>query len=281
LKDITIGFQIIAHYGDMPRMREAWIEAEELGVDRIYTSDHLNAVPIDVDLVFSPNDGSHNKTVKMNVFEATTIQAAMAATTSRVEIGCIVHSNSYRNPNMLAYIANTIEHISGGRFLLGIGSGYVKEDYDAFGYEYGTQKSRSLALERDIPIIIDRFSKLTPKPLHHIPLMIASMGEKIGLRTVAKYADIWHVYGPYQTMVEKAESLKRICKEEGRDINNIEFATYYWPHLMKGSDDTLDNYLKMGVKHVIVIAEGPNWDLGLLKEILAWRNAKAANVALV
>lgn len=274
MSNITIGFQLVANYGTMPAMRKAWMAAEELGVDRLYTSDHINAIPVDPELIQAANDGSHNNYVKGNIFEATTVQASMASTTQRAEIGCIVHANAYRNPNMLAYIANTIDHISGGRFILGIGTGFAQKDFEDFGYEYGTQTSRSLALDRDVPIILDRFTKLTPPPLHRIPLMLASMGEKIGLRTVAKYADIWHVYGPYQLMLQKAEVLKERCKEVGRDIGEIEFATNYWPNLMKGSEDTLDNYLKMGIRHIIVVAEGHNnWDMGLLREVLAWRKS--------
>jgi probable F420-dependent oxidoreductase len=271
-KNITIGFQLAAQYGDMKTMRNAWVKAEELGADRIYTSDHLCAVKVDSSHVSRVNTGEGSVTLEEKVFEATAIQAAMAVTTSRVQIGCNVHGNSYRNPNMMAYIANTIDHLSGGRFLLGMGTGYTKQDYDAFGYEYGTQNSRSLAFERDIPIILDRFTKLNPPPLHHIPIMIASMGEKIGMRTVARHADIWHFYGPYETMLAKAEVLKSICKEVGRDIKEIEFATNYWPSLLKGSNDTLEKYVEMGVKHIIVFAEGPNWDLGLLREVLAWRD---------
>jgi alkanesulfonate monooxygenase SsuD/methylene tetrahydromethanopterin reductase-like flavin-dependent oxidoreductase (luciferase family) len=273
MTDITIGCQLVAHYGEYARMREQWIKAEELGAQRLFASDHLHAIPIDPALLTGPNDGSHNTTVRMNVFEGTTIQAAMAATTSRAQIGCSVHSNAYRNPNMLAYIASTIDHISGGRFLLGLGTGFAKADFEAYGYEYGTQTSRSLALDRDIPIMLDRFTKLVPPPVHKIPIMVASMGEKIGLRTVAKYADIWHVYGSYELMLAKTEVLKNHCKEVGRDFNDIEIATNWWPDLMKGSEDTLENYLKMGAKHIMVVTQGPEWDLGLFRELAAWQKS--------
>ena len=273
MNNLTIGCQLVCHYGEYKTLRDQWVKAEELGADRLFASDHLHAIPIDPALLTGPNDGSHNTTVPMNVFEGTTIQAAMAATTSRAQIGCSVNCNAYRNPNMLAYISSTIDHISDGRFFLGIGTGFAKADFDAYGYEYGTQSSRSLALDRDIPVILDRFTKLMPPPKHKIPLMVASMGEKIGLRTVAKYADIWHVYGPFELMMAKTEVLKQHCKEVGRDFNEIEICTNWWPDLMKGSDDTLENYVKMGAGHIMVVTQGPNWDLGLFKELAAWHKS--------
>jgi len=95
---ITVGVHLPAQNGDYSRLKDAWTEAEDLGVDYIYTSDHF----------FPP---------LRQALEATSIQAAMAATTRRAQIGCLVHSNSFRNPNLLADIARTIDLISGGRFV--------------------------------------------------------------------------------------------------------------------------------------------------------------------
>jgi probable F420-dependent oxidoreductase len=269
MNGIKIGIQIIPQMGDMPLMRHRWLEAESLGADVIYTCDHFNAQQIDREAV---SGHAHTKTQDRGKnFEGIVIQAAMAATTTRAEIGCIVHANSYRNPNLMADMARTIDHISGGRFILGMGSGYLKADYDDYGYEYGTQKSRLEDLARDIPIIKARFEKLNPKPLRKIPLMIASMGEQIGMRIVAEHADMWHVYGHIDQIRHKIEVLKGLCAEIGRDFNEIELTTFYMPHVLGAEAGDPDKFVELGIRHIITATQGPDWDFGVLLELLAWR----------
>jgi probable F420-dependent oxidoreductase len=271
--DVSIGFHLVPQHGDMKDMRKAWMEAEELGVDSLYTADHFTAVIVDNDFATKNINGERGTTMRGKVFEATAIQAAMAVTTTRPKIGCIVHGNSYRNPNLLAHIANTIDHLSDGRFILGMGAGFLKADYDEFGYPFGTQTSRALDLARDVPIIKARIEELTPKPIGKIPIAIATMGEKIGMRIVAEHADIWHVYGPVDTVREKRDVLKRICGEVGRDFSEIQMMTSYIPEIFGGKDADPDLYLELGIQHFTVQAEGPRWDMGLLREMLAWRYA--------
>ena len=99
--------------------------------------------------------------------------------------------------------------------------------------------------------------------------MIASMGEKIGMRVVAEHADIWHLYGPIDKMAAKIEALQDICKKIGRDPNEIEIATNYTPSLLKDADP--DKYLALGITHLICLVQGPLWVRGLLREVLQWR----------
>jgi len=264
---VTIGCQITPQHGDMKRMRDAWMEAEALGVDRIYSADHFHAQN------FNLEDYAEGQMVLPEAgknFEGAMIQAAMAATTSRVEIGCLVHAIGYRNPNLLADMARTIDHISNGRFILGVGAGYLKEDYEEYDYPYGTQKERSLDLVKSIPVIKSRFEKLNPPPLRKIPLLIAAMGEKIGMPLVAEHADIWHVFGTREKVIEKCQYLDHLCQKIGRNPDEIEKSAYCIPHL-NPEDDPDVLYKEMGIKHLIGVASGPDWDLGPLKELLAWR----------
>jgi alkanesulfonate monooxygenase SsuD/methylene tetrahydromethanopterin reductase-like flavin-dependent oxidoreductase (luciferase family) len=273
MTDITVGLQLGCHQGEISRLRQAWVEAEEIGVDRLWGSDHCNAVVTDEEFMNNTNDGRHSRAQSLNVFEGATIQAAMAATTSRVEIGCMVYSNSYRNPRLLAYIANTIDQIAGGgRYILGVGTGFLKEDFAKLDIPYGTQKERSEQLARDVPIIRSHLEALIPAPVRRMPLLIATMGEKIGLPLAARQADMWHVYGPFEKIQAKTERLRELCGEQGRDPAEIELATYYAPHVINGREDTLENYVKLGINHIILVTEGPDWDLGGLREAVQWRD---------
>jgi alkanesulfonate monooxygenase SsuD/methylene tetrahydromethanopterin reductase-like flavin-dependent oxidoreductase (luciferase family) len=98
------------------------------------------------------------------------------------------------------------------------------------------------------------------------------MGERIGMRVVAEHADMWHVFGPIETIRAKIQVLRRLCDEVGRDFNEIELTTNYWPQIL-GRDDDPNIYLAEGIRHLVLVAEGPKWDLGQVREILAWRDS--------
>lgn len=263
-----IGFHLGPQHGDYPTMRRQWLAAEELGADALYSSDHFFAQAEEITV----REGERPPVTAGANFEGMTIQAAMAATTSRAEIGCLVHAIGYRNPNLLADMARTIDHISGGRFILGLGTGYLEQDYTEYGFDLGTQKQRSLELAEKLPVIRDRLGKLNPPPLRKMPLLIAAMGEKIGLRTVARHADIWHVYGAPDYVAGKIERLQEICLEEGRDFAEIELATWYIPEF--GLATPPDDSLAMGIHNIIHLQRGPDWDLGILRELLQWRDSR-------
>jgi len=265
---IKIGIQLPPQFGDLARMREAWIEAEALGVDRIYVADHFHAQMYTAESV---RDNAPAPTQYGKNYESTTVQAAIAATTSRAEIGCLVHANSYRNPNLMADIARTIDHISSGRYILGLGAGYLKLDYDEYGYEFGTAKSRMEDFVRNIPVIKARLNKLNPPPMRRMPLLIAAMGENVGMRLAAEHADIWHLYGELDKIAHKCAVFRSLCRERGRDPADVEISTHYFPDVPKNGSP--DAFVAIGIRHIIVASFGPDWDLGLLREMLEWRKA--------
>jgi alkanesulfonate monooxygenase SsuD/methylene tetrahydromethanopterin reductase-like flavin-dependent oxidoreductase (luciferase family) len=128
-------------------------------------------------------------------------------------------------------------------------------------------------LARDLPIIKARFEKLNPKPVRKIPILIASMGEKIGMRIVAEHADRWHVFGDNEKIQKKTEVLKTLCKEVGREFSEIELTSYFFPYLLEGRDANPQDQVDIGITHLIYPCQGPEWDLGPVRELVKWRDS--------
>lgn len=269
---VKVGLQLAPQHGAYEKMRDAWMEADSIGADVLWSADHFFAQEFSVEQIAA---AKNDRTGNAENYEGMCIQAAMAATTKRAQIGALIMAIGFRNPNLLADMARTIDHISGGRFILGLGAGYIQREYEEYGYEFGTQKSRLLDLEAAIPVIRNRFEKLNPPPVKKIPILIGSMGDKIGLRIVAQQADMWHMVGPMEKMRAKHKTLLKWCEEVGRDPSEIEVVANLLPQYFKDNDP--DILLKEhGIKHFNLLTIGPDWDLGLLREMLEWKKSVAA-----
>ncbi|MGZ4148743.1 MAG: LLM class F420-dependent oxidoreductase [Actinomycetota bacterium] len=240
-------------------LRAGWREADALGADSVWTWDHFYPL-------YGDRDGAH--------FEGWSLLAAIACDTTRVRFGALVTCNSYRNPELLADMARTVDHLSGGRLYLGIGAGWFERDYQEYGYGFGTAAWRLAQLEAALPRIESRLAKLDPPPVQEkLPILIGGGGEKVTLRLVAEHADAWNGFGPPDRYAWKNATLSEWCEKVGRDPAAIERTVLI-------DDDEVDRweeFLDAGATHLIVglgferdTAE--RFDLDPLRRLLAHRD---------
>jgi probable F420-dependent oxidoreductase len=255
---VKVSVQLGQGHADYTTSRNAWIAAEDIGVDAIFNCDHF----------FTSGDKPDGM-----FLEAWMSLAGFAEVTKRSQIGVLVSGNSYRNPNLLADMARTVDHISGGRLILGIGSGWAERDYVEYGFEFGTAASRLRDLDRDLPIIRDRLAKLNPGPVNgSLPIMIGGSGEKVTLRLVAEHATIWHCLGDLETLRHKSRVLDEWCSKVGRDPHEIERSANIGADGLTKADDLVT----AGFTHLVYNTGGPTFNLDPLPDLVAWRDRKNA-----
>ncbi len=233
-----VGVQLHPQATTVAALLDGAVAVEQLGADSVWVWDHFYPL-------YGDGDAAH--------FEAYTLLAAMAARTERVRLGAMVTCNSYRNPNLLADMSRTIDHISGGRFTLGIGSGWFERDYTEYGYEFGTARSRLADLERDLPVIQDRLTRLSPPPVGPLPVLVGGSGRKVTLRLVAERADGWNAFGPPENFAELNAVLDGWCEKVGRDPAAVERTVCINP----GEVDDWAAYLEAGATHLVVMTGDP------------------------
>jgi probable F420-dependent oxidoreductase len=253
---IRVGLQLQQQHADYAAIHRTVRTAEDLGVDVIFNWDHF--FPL-----YGPPDGSH--------FECWTMLGAWAEQTSRVQIGALVTCNSYRNSDLLADMARTVDQMSDGRLIFGIGSGWFRKDYEEYGYEFGTAGGRLDDLAEALPRIEARWGKLNPAPTRKIPVLIGGGGERKTLRLVAQHADIWHSFSDAQTLRHKAGVLERHCAGIGRDPSEIERSI---GAPAGDPNDVAQPLLDAGATLFTVGVGGPEYDLSKLKRWIAWRDAR-------
>jgi F420-dependent oxidoreductase-like protein len=209
---------------DFETMKSLATHVEQTGWDGLWLADH-----------FMPNA----EDVSTPWPEAWTTLAALAAVVPRIRLGTLVTGNTYRHPAVLAKMAATADHISGGRVVLGLGSGWQENEHEMYGIPFYTVNNRLQRLEEACQVIKALFSEqsvnfdgkfyqlknapLEPKPKQdNLPLLIGGGGEKVTLKITAKYADEWNVWGTVETMINKMKILDQHCEDAGRNPADIE-----------------------------------------------------------
>lgn len=197
--------------------------AERTGWDGVWVADH-----------FMPN-GERSSEPRL---EAWTTIAGVAACVDRVRVGVLVTGNTYRHPAVLANMAATVDHLSDGRLVLGLGAGWQENEHESYGIELPAVPERLARLEEACQVIRllhsetrsnfeGEFYRLVdapcePKPLQRpLPLLVGGSGEKVSMRIAARYADEWNCWGLPELIAEKTKVLERHCLEIGRDPSSI------------------------------------------------------------
>jgi F420-dependent oxidoreductase-like protein len=229
---------------DWPSLRNAAIAAERAGFESIWFDDHLLA---------DEGDWHDSK------LEGWAALAALAPLTTKARLGLLVAANTFRNPGLTAKLATTLDHVSGGRLILGIGAGWFGREHEAFGLDFGTGFGQRLdRLEESVGLIErllagervthdGRFYRFedaicAPRPIQpHLPILIGGSGREKTLRTVARHADLWNAYASRDRVTESLAILRERCAEVGRPYEAID-KTVYMEVVIRASEAEVQAY---------------------------------------
>ena len=225
---IRLGALCWNQYTDWPSLLEAGRRVDRLGYDTLWTWDHLY-----------PIVGSWEGPI----LEAWTVLTAWAMATERVRIGLMVGANTFRAPTLTAKLATTLDHVSGGRAILGVGAAWFGREHIAYGLDFGDGPPERLRwLAEALPVMrgmlhgerpsaagpryAARDVRNDPPPLQErLPILIGGGGEKVTLRLVAQYADANNIGGGVEAVTRKEAILLQHCERVGRDPGEIERTT--------------------------------------------------------
>ena len=226
---MRFGAQLWSQHTTWPAFRDAALRAETSAWDSVWTWDHLLAI-------FGPWE--------QPILEGWTTLTAVAAVTERVRIGLMVGANTFRNPGLTAKLATTLDHVSGGRAVLGIGGAWFEREHDAFGFdeEWGSGPGERLdRLEESVTLLrrlLDgervthdgrfytmRDALCEPRPIQpHLPILIGGSGPRKTLRTAALHGDAWNTAGTLEFVSAALATLDEHCAAVGRDRSEIELS---------------------------------------------------------
>ena len=228
MTDAKIGFLLWPQTDSWPAIREAAVRAERSGAASLWTWDHLNSI-------VGPWEGP--------ILEGWSILSGWAQVTERATLGLMVGANTFRNPGLTAKLATTLDHLSDGRAILGIGGAWFEREHEAFGIDFGAgfgerldRLDESVMLLRRLldgetvthegPVYPMKDALVRPRPVQpHLPIMIGGSGPKKTLRTLARYGDQWNAGGRLEKLRERDAILREHCATVGRDESQIERTT--------------------------------------------------------
>ncbi|MBS7696511.1 MULTISPECIES: LLM class F420-dependent oxidoreductase [unclassified Chelatococcus] len=251
---IRIAVQLQPVHCTYDALRAAVSRVDASGADILFNSDH-----------FFPSIGEDNG----SCFEAWTMLGAWAEQTHHVQLGVSVSGNTYRNAHLLADMARTVDHISRGRAILGIGSGWFRKDHDEYGYDLSDSKSRLEGLDQSLEAIRYRLPRLNPPPAGKLPIMIGNGGDRKPPEMVARYADIWMDFKAPEIVRAYNRELDSVCEAIGRDPRSIERGVAVSPEDLS----RVQLFLDAGCTLFMVRTAGPELDLAFLPSWIAWRDA--------
>jgi F420-dependent oxidoreductase-like protein len=237
MPSVSFGLQLWPQRTTWPEVRESALAAEAAGWDSIWTWDHLLAI---------------QGPWQQPIFEGWTFLAGLAAITSRARLGLMVGANTFRNPGLTTKLATTLDHVSNGRAVLGIGGAWFEREHEAFGIDFGKTTGERLdwldeavslmrrlldgeTVTHDGPRYRMTDALCEPRPIQpQLPILIGGSGPRKTLRTAARYANGWNTSGELDEVKASLDILAAHCADVGRNLSEIEL-TISFPTIVRDS----------------------------------------------